>query len=122
VREQNRVSAEEIEALGYRCAKLLLATGEWAALRQMNYTTGLFVGLTRIGYRTRFCYENGIVAAAALSVWDGSGDPPGPWIKQKPEDRLNPKWLAEARTELEGRPSVEHRRSREQPRRAAGIR
>lgn len=56
----------------------------------MLYTTGLFVGLDRMGWRTRFCYEHKVDAVAALDAWDGRGDPPGPWIKEKPSDRLGP--------------------------------
>lgn len=41
-------------------------------------------------WRTRFCYEHSIDAVLAVQDWDGQGDPPGPWLKQKPEDRLGP--------------------------------
>ena len=39
----------------------------------------------------------------AFATWDGVGDPPGDWIKQKPEDRLNPRWLAAAAREVKAR-------------------
>lgn len=47
------------------------------------------------GYRRRFCYAPGGDALRAAVKWDGEGDPPGPWIKEKspppgPADRLNP--------------------------------
>ena len=42
------------------------------------------------GYRTRYCYPTIEAAEAALGVWTGDGDPPGPWIKQKPEERHGP--------------------------------
>lgn len=54
------------------------------------YTTGLFVGLTDIGYDRRYCYEHAKDAIVAVLTWDGRGDPPGPWIKEKPGDRLGP--------------------------------
>jgi len=74
---------------GYtRCRRL--PTGEIAGILPQIYTVGLCVGLNEIGYRTRFCYEHRNDALAALESWDGRRDPPGPWIKQKPEDRLNP--------------------------------
>ena len=74
---------------GYvRC--IVMPTGEVAGLHQMLYTTGLVVGLGEHGYRTRFCYETRQQAQDALDAWDGVGDPPGPWIKEKPSDRLGP--------------------------------
>lgn len=69
-----------------------LSTGEYAALMRFLFTTGLVVGISRFGYRTRFCYEKASEAATALSQWDGHGDPPGPWIKEKGAagERSNP--------------------------------
>lgn len=69
-----------------------LPNGEWLALKKMLYTTGLFIIENKTSWRTRWCYENHNDALAALVYFDGVGDPPGPWIKQKPEDRLNPEW------------------------------
>lgn len=68
----------------------LLPSGEWAAIHNFLFTTGLMVGLDRTGYRTRFCYESVPEALVALEAWDGQGWPPGYWIKQKPEGILNP--------------------------------
>lgn len=82
----------QLSDLGYYRPRLL-PTGEWAALQQMLYTTGLFVMFKDdplAGWRTRYCYEKGADAREALAVWSGEGDPPGPWVKQYPEDRLNP--------------------------------
>jgi hypothetical protein len=73
--------------------KQLPATGEYAGVRQMGYTGGLHVGLTDAGYAWRYCYPTAKQALEALAVWDGAGDPPGPWIKLKghPDgDRLGP--------------------------------
>jgi len=78
-----------INAQGYEQARLL-PSGEWAALQKMFYTTGLFVGIDTFTWRTRFCFDTYDEAAAALLVWDGSGFPPGYWIKQKPENTPNP--------------------------------
>ncbi len=60
-----------------------LPSGEKAGLMKMNFTTGLVVGLDAVGYRTRFCYADWKDAREALVKWDGHGDPPGPWIKEK---------------------------------------
>lgn len=72
----------------FRC--LVMPSGEIAGLQQMVFTCGLFVGLSDYGYRTRFCYEREQEAIDALYSWDGRGDPPGPWIKEKPSERLGP--------------------------------
>lgn len=61
-----------------------------AGVQRMIFTTGLFVGLDQIGYKTRYCYQAHEDAVKALLEWNGENDPPGPWIKQKPEERLNP--------------------------------
>lgn len=69
-----------------------LPTGEWAALQQQMFTTALCVLDGQLSYRTRFCYETLGQALIALGMWDGQDYPPGLWIKQKPEDLLNPEW------------------------------
>lgn len=70
-----------------------LPTGKWAGVMQMNFTGGLFVGLDDHGYEKRYCYETIRQAAFACLTWDGEGDPPGNWIKEKGDgvDRINPK-------------------------------
>lgn len=83
------MNKEQVEALGYFNAHQL-PTGEWAALLKMIYTVALFVGIDETGWRTRFCYPTAFDAGIALLSWDGQGDPPGPWIKEKPGDRPNP--------------------------------
>ena len=98
------MTAEEIEALEYVSPRLL-PSGEWAALQQMIFTVGLFVGLDRTGYRTRWCYPDMTHAVLSLAIWDGAGDPPGPWIKQKGVpggDRNNPR-----AAEFKGIPVIE---------------
>ncbi len=85
------MTADEINALGYSGARQL-PTGEWVAVQSMLYTTGLFIVVDGLSWKTRWCYERAEDANVALTTWDGKGDPPGPWIKQKPEDRLNPDW------------------------------
>ena len=69
-----------------------LPTGEWAAVHDFYVTAGIVVGIALHdgSYRSRYCYEHRHEAEAALAQWDGTGDPPGPWIKQKPEERLGP--------------------------------
>jgi len=76
-------------ALGYANARTL-PTGEVAGVQRMLFTFGLFVGLDDFGYARRYCYERRSDALDALLVWDGVGDPPGPWIKVYPGERLGP--------------------------------
>lgn len=67
-----------------------LPDGTWIGILPMIMTFGLFVGLQEYGYERRYCYEHGEDAWTACQEWDGKGDPPGPWIKEKPSDRLGP--------------------------------
>lgn len=88
-----RPTPEAFEANYFEHARQL-PTGEWAALCRMIFTTGLVVGidLQEWVYRTRFCFEHYSDALASLNAWDGRGDPPGPWIKEKGRagERSNP--------------------------------
>lgn len=69
----------------------VLEDGTEIALYPQFYTCALVVDLDRIGnYKRRFCYEDAMECLLALVTWDGQGDPPGPWIKEKPGDRLGP--------------------------------
>jgi hypothetical protein len=63
-----------------------LQNGELAGLCKFMFTTGLVVGLTKHGYRIRFCFEFTHEAITALEGWDGVGYPPGNWIKAKGSD------------------------------------
>ncbi len=63
-------------------------------LRRFIYTTGLLthVSLDETGcsYAARYCYAHIGDAFSALASWNGEGDPPGPWIKEKVSERLGP--------------------------------
>lgn len=60
-------------------------------VQRFAYTCGLIVDATFDGltyrYAARYCYPNGVEARRALSEWDGEGDPPGEWIKEKLSER-----------------------------------
>lgn len=75
-------SAAIVALGGYACPRQL-PTGEWAALHRFLFTTGLVVGITPDAYRTRYCYQSIGAALQALMDWNGEGDPPGDWIKEK---------------------------------------
>ena len=83
------MSLDDATRNGYEHARIL-ATGETAGVQRLLMTTALYVGIERWGWRTRYCYGSRAEAEAALAAWDGHGDPPGEWVKQKPEERLNP--------------------------------
>lgn len=60
-------------------------------VQRFIFTCGLltnlrFVGLTN-SYDARYCYESRADAVRALATWDGQGDPPGDWIKEKVSGR-----------------------------------
>lgn len=70
-----------------------LPNGEWVGVFPFLYTAGLCVGLTPWGYRTRYCYESRSEAHMVALIWDGTGDPPGNWVKRKGDrEYLNPQW------------------------------
>ena len=76
-----QLTVEEANKLGYAPARIL-PSGECAGVSKMLFTVGLLVGLSDV-YRTRFCYPTFVDACEALYAWDGEGDPPGPWVKEK---------------------------------------
>jgi hypothetical protein len=86
------LSVAEILELGYVAARLL-PDGRWLAIQPLMYTAGLMVEVGRLSYAYRYCYPNLVHALIAMETWDGTGDPPGPWVKQKGRgvERLNPR-------------------------------
>ena len=84
------VTKQQLQDMGYLFVRQL-PTGDWIGVYRFLYTTALLVGLDDAGYRTRFCYEHETDAIAAALIFDGTGDPPGPWIKEKgARERLGP--------------------------------
>ncbi len=67
-----------------------LSNGTIIAVGKMAFTVALYVGLEDNFYERRYCYESLTDALTALVQWDGVGDPPGPWIKEKPSERFGP--------------------------------
>lgn len=88
---------EYLKSEGYHHIKEL-STGQLAAIQKFVFTCGLIVGLDIAGYSGRYCYENERDAKLALEVWDGTGDPSGPWIKFKGlgVERLGPGAITDA--------------------------
>jgi len=83
------MTAEEIRKRGYDNPREIAGRG-WCAIMPMLFTTGLFYGLDTFGPAGRYCYANREDAGEALEKWTGDGDPPGPWIKEKPSERRGP--------------------------------
>ncbi len=79
-----------LHSQGYR--SLCERASKLCGLQSLMFTAGLVVGLKDNGYERRYCFEHMHEAANALQEWDGSGHPPGPWIKCKGPgiDMLNP--------------------------------
>lgn len=88
------MTPERLVELGYEHPRQL-PDGRWIAGMRLLFTYGLVVDIDEIGWRTRYCYEFYEEALKDIKTWDGQGDPPGKWIKQKPENRLNPNWIRE---------------------------
>jgi hypothetical protein len=80
---------EKLAREGYRPVRVL-PSGVVIGVMPQLYTTGLFVGLNEFSWKRRYCYEHQVEAVIAFVSWDGEGDPPGPWIKEKPSNRLGP--------------------------------
>lgn len=61
-------------------------------VQRFIYTCGLLTRMSFDGpaynYRARYCYPLASEALRALSEWDGKGDPPGEWIKEKVSERM----------------------------------
>ena len=74
---------------GYSCIRLM-PNGQIYGVQKFLFTYGLMINLSFVGYERRYCYQREVAAATALVMWDGEGDPPGLWIKEKPSDRLGP--------------------------------
>lgn len=75
----------------YECLREVPRQG-WCGLHEFAFTTGIVTRLDDGGYYGRYCYAEYADAYKALREWDGTGDPPGPWIKYKGYDgeRLGP--------------------------------
>lgn len=79
----------DLHDLGYDYARLM-EDGTWLAIQRMIFYWALTVVEDSTTWRTYYSYNNLADALVAMTTWDGKGDPPGPWMKQKPEDRWNP--------------------------------
>ncbi len=86
-----QLSKERAEEIGYKPARVL-PDGRCAGIMSMLYTCDLVAGICKDEFVTRYSYHSRAEAEEALKTWDGAGDPPGNWIKQKPEERMNPNY------------------------------
>lgn len=64
--------------------------GSVCCVQRQLFTYGLLCGITALTYQRRYCFEHREDAEESLKKWNGTGDPPGMWIKEKPSERLGP--------------------------------
>ena len=85
-----------VAELGYGAARIAGDAGV-CAVRRLMFTGAIYVGITKDTYLGRYCYATVGEALSALQAWDGSGDPPGNWIKFKgaSSERLGPGIVAD---------------------------
>lgn len=85
--EHKRKLCDELAAMGFMYLRML-PDGRLIGVYRFMYTYGLCVGIQMNAeqydaYQYRYCYAQCKDAAMAATTWDGTGDPPGPWIKLK---------------------------------------
>lgn len=71
-----------LEENGYIGAREIPGQGV-CAVTYFAFTAGLCCHLDMTGMKYRYCFRNMAEAAPALLEWDGTGHPPGDWIKRK---------------------------------------
>jgi hypothetical protein len=64
-------------------------------IRRMLFTVGIFYDMGYNCTGPRYCYHSMAEAVEAFNNWDGSGHPPGNWIKHKGRDieESNPNYI-----------------------------
>jgi hypothetical protein len=74
----------------FLAARLIPGQG-LCAVQRFILTTGLLTKLEFAGeiynYGARYCYPITADAMSDLLDWDGQGDPPGEWVKEKVSER-----------------------------------
>lgn len=73
---------KELRSQGYFAFKQTSDKG-LCGIFKFIFTYGICYGLDAGGCIGRYCFENVLDAILALDSWDGTGDPPGRWIKHK---------------------------------------
>lgn len=76
--------AEFLQKESYSQLRFIERRGICGIMR-FAFTTAIVEGLDRSGYEGRWCYPHSEIKNLALAylIWDGKGDPQGPWIKYK---------------------------------------
>ena len=61
-------------------------------IQRFIFSCGLLTDLRFDGafydYKARYCYPLASEALRGLAEWDGTGDPPGEWLKEKVSERM----------------------------------
>lgn len=71
---------ERWQPYGFSCFKIM-PNGNLAAIGALMFTFGLYRKLDWVNASDRWCYETLLDAKLALHLWNGEGDPCGPWLK-----------------------------------------
>lgn len=77
---------------GYTALKFVPGRGQ-CGLTRMYLTIALCYGLDGESYIGKYCFHTKTEARRSLDKWDGSGDPPGNWIKHKGKEYRNPNYV-----------------------------
>lgn len=81
------------EAMGNSLIDLKqMPDGSYIGVVDFLFTRALMIGITPISYDRRFCYHKDGSAEIAFKYWNGTGDPVGNWIKEKPSGRERVQW------------------------------
>ena len=75
---------EYLDSQGYTHIKEIPGRG-LCGFRDFMFTIGVCHDLDEDGFGGRWCYPRSrmVDALIVLDIWDGEGDPPGPWVKYK---------------------------------------
>lgn len=76
---------EQLLAMGYTDITVL-PNGDYACIFKFMFTYAILFGMNAWGYEQRWCYHSYEAARAALTAWDGEGDPDG-WHRHFPSGR-----------------------------------
>ena len=63
----------------------VLPDGSVAALQRLLTTTGLFLGMTRYGYESRYCFADPALARQRFDELQSEDDVPAGWLARRPE-------------------------------------
>lgn len=86
--QETKAAVAEIgeDLLSHYVALRLLPDGRICGVQQLLFHWTLHIGIDWCGYQDRYCYESKDLAVAAMTAWDGKGDPLA-WHRHPPTGR-----------------------------------